>query len=180
MKSNNKRKTVLLLMAVALTMVFGVGGTVAYLLDKTDAVVNTFTPTSMDITVDEDFDNEVKENVKITNNGSVDAYIRAMVLVSWKNSEGAILPVDSNDYTISWTKDGWSDEQTDGFYYYKTPVAANGGQTGILFTDCKLKDGVNAPADGFKLHVEILAQAVQAEPEGVVKDTWGVQPESLQ
>ena len=179
MKNNNKRKTVLLLMAVVLTMVFGAGGTIAYLLDKTDAVVNTFTPTSMDITVDEDFDYKVKNNVHITNNGSVDAYIRAMVLVSWKHSDGTILPVDSDDYTISWTKNGWSDEQTDGFYYYKTPVAANGGQTGILFTDCKLKDGVNAPADGFKLHVEVLAQAIQAEPSSVVQQTWGVTPESL-
>lgn len=178
MNSKNNRKTVLLLMAVVLMMVFGVGGTIAYLLDKTDAVVNTFTPTEVKITVHEQFDNTVKKDVTITNTGSVDAYIRAMVLVSWKNDKGVILPVNSADYAISWTKNGWVGEHTDGFYYYKTPVAA-GGTTGTLFTECKLEDGVEAPADGFKLHVEILAQAVQAEPSMVVQKTWGVQPETL-
>jgi len=177
MKSNKMSKTILLLTAVALMMVFVVGGTLAYLTDKTESVQNTFTPTDVDITVDEDFeDKTVKKDVTIINNGKADAFVRAMVLVSWKNEVGDILPVNPSDYTITWTRNGWSEEQDDGFYYYLSKVSANGGKTGILFTDCKLKDGVKAPADDFKLHVEIIAQSVQAEPSTVVDEAWPNNP----
>ena len=176
MKKIKMRKTILLLMAVTLVLGFGVGGTIAYLLDKTDPVVNTFMPTDVKITVDEDFDNTVKNNVTIINNGKTDAYVRAMVLVSWKNDAGDILPVNTSDYTITWTRDRWSVEQPDGFYYYLTKVSANGGETGILFTDCKLNSDVKAPADGFNLHVEIIAQSVQAEPSNAVDEAWPGNP----
>ena len=43
--------------------------------------------------------------------------------------------------------------------------------TDVLFTDCKLKDGVKAP-DGYSLSVDIHAQAIQAEPTTAVTSAW--------
>lgn len=172
MKKQNK-KSLVLLVCVALLLTCAVGSTVAYLVDKTDSITNTFTPAEVTTEITEDFPGNVKNNVQVKNNGSISAYIRAAVVVTWQDDEGnvyAVAPVEDTDYTVTWKMDGWK-KGTDGFYYHKSPVAA-GASTGILFTDCKPVKG-KAP-EGYHLSVEILAQAIQAEPTTVVESTWKV------
>ena len=48
-----KKKTVALLLALVLAVGVAAGGTMAWLLDKTDSIVNTFTAGDVDITLDE-------------------------------------------------------------------------------------------------------------------------------
>lgn len=173
MKNFNKQKSGVLLIAAVLLLVMAVGGTIAYLATSTDPVVNTFTPGSTDITVDEEFDGKVKTDVAIENNGTVDAYIRVKVLFTWQDASGNVygtLPKVNEHYTIEWKLDGW-DEGSDGFYYYTTPVAAE-GTTGILFTNCQ--PVAESEPEGYDLHVEILAQSIQAQPTNVVVEKWGV------
>ena len=151
------------LLVSILALVGGVvGGSLAYLIANTDSVENTFTPGNIDITVDEDFNGEVKKDVKIQNNGNVDAYIRAMIVVTWQDANGNVYgtqPVEGTDYDITWVCSGWSGSGNG--WYTTTSAIAPGGETGILFTDCKpLK---KAPAEGYTLVVDVIAEAIQAD-----------------
>lgn len=173
---NMKKKMILMLAAMALLLTVTVGSTIAYLWTSTPAVINTFTPASSGTTIEEDFKGNVKNNVQIKNTGDVKSYIRAAVVITWQNATGEVLsevPVKGTDYSITWTKAGWTDLQSDGFYYYNT-VVEPGKSTGVLFTDCKPLQA--APEDGYALHVEIIAQSIQAEPISAVTDAWGWTP----
>lgn len=157
-----------------LVLVLGiVGTTLAYLFTNTDSITNTFTVATAGITVDEKLENGVKNDVTIKNTGDVDVYIRARVIVTWKDDEGnvsATAPVAGTDYTITYqTGTGWVEYE--GNYYYTSSVAA-GGPTGVLFTDCKPVEGKTP--DGYHLSVEILADSIQAKPENAVQEAWGV------
>ena len=170
---NIKRMAVLLL-AMAALLCAAVGGTTAYLVDVTQPVANTFTVPSLETEIREKFDRAVKNSVRIANTGEIAAYVRAAVVVSWKNAAGHILaqrPVAGRDYSISWTKNGWIERG--GFFYYTAPVAP-GGETGVLFTACRPLQA--APAEGYALHVEIISEAVQAEPVDAVRNAWGFVP----
>ena len=84
MKRINK-KVILLAVSLMLILSAAIGGTVAYLIDQTGSITNTFTPAKVTPEVTEDFTNNVKKDVKITNKGDIPAYIRVKVVVTWKN-----------------------------------------------------------------------------------------------
>lgn len=172
----NIKKMLVLLTALIVVLCAAVGGTVAYLATSTGSVTNTFTPTSVSTDIDEDFnDNDnVKKDVKVKNTNEVDVYIRAAVVITWQDSSGKVLgqvPVAGTDYAITWSMADWIGPKSDGYYYYKKPVSKN-ESTGVLFTDCKPKKA--APVDGYTLHVEIISEAIQAEPTTAVTQAWGV------
>lgn len=173
MKRINK-KVILLAVSLLLILSAAIGGTVAYLIDQTGSITNTFTPAKVTPEVKEDFGNNVKNNVQIKNDGNVPAYIRVKIVVTWKDKDGNVYgaaPKAGTDY--NWTmleNSKWF--LKDGFYYYSEPVAAE-GTTDVLFTDCKPLAG-RAP-DGYSLSVDIHAQAIQAEPTRAVTSAWDVQ-----
>ncbi len=172
MKRNNK-KIILLAVSLLLVMFAAIGGTVAYLIDTTGEVKNTFVPASVPPEVVEEIKDNVKKNVAIKNTGNVDAYIRVKVVVTWKDASGNVYkdaPKVITDYTWTAGDSKWK-LYNDGFYYYTEPVPA-GKSTAVLFTDCAPKPG-KAP-EGYSLSVDIHAQSVQAEPADVVEKTWGV------
>ena len=82
MKRMNKTKTILALALVALLLTCAVGGTVAYLVTKTDAVTNTFTPGRVTVRVEDTVSGNVKKDVKITNTGNTSAYIRVAIVAN--------------------------------------------------------------------------------------------------
>lgn len=162
-------------LALALVLTLSVGGTIAYLITDTDPVENTFTPGNVDCQVIETFDGTIKSDVKIKNTGNTDAYIRAAIVVTWQNASGNVLgkaPVLGSDYTLKLATDtGWNITTSDGYYYYATAVSVN-NSTGILINECTVLKP--APAEGYTLCVEVLADAIQATPINAVKDAWGV------
>ena len=189
-RTSGKRLGVLLV-SLALLATVSVGGTLAYLVAEDEPVVNTFTLSSIPNEIVEDFDGEVKSNVKIKNTSTTaPAYIRAMVVASWVEVDAdgqttgnvyGVAPVEGTDYSMEWRKDGWA-EGADGYYYYTSAVGA-GEETGILFTDCQLSDEANQPI-GHKLVIEIIAQSIQAD--GVDADgktpvelAWGIEAARL-
>ncbi len=150
--------------------------TLAYIFTSTGDVKNIFTPSEVGGDVVEDFDGEVKENVRVKNTGDVESYIRASVIVTWMNEAGTevapTLPVEGTDYTIE-----YADEMTtswikadDGFWYYTVPVAP-GDETDYLITECKPTESANKP-DGYYLSVEIIASSIQSTPASVVTEQW--------
>ena len=179
MKFFQNRKAVLLTIALAVTILVGVGGTLAFLTDKTDEVQNTFTPTKVDIEITETFANNVKSNVCVQNveaKENINAYIRAMIVVTWQNEDGQVLapaPVLGTDYTMTLGTDGWSDKQNDNYYYYASSVAPKDSTEPLIVSAEPLK----ACSDtSYTLHIEIIAEAIQAEPSDVVATVWPKKP----
>ena len=112
-------------------------------------------------------------------------YVRAAIVITWQNEYGIVyfLKPAATDYSLSLKSEtGWT-QGTDGYYYYKTPVKS-GGQTAILI-DRFTQTGA-APAEGYALNIEVIAQTVQAvgytDGDGVnpateieaYKDAWGL------
>lgn len=172
-RKQERRVSALALVCIICCLVSGL--TLAYLVTSTDDLVNVFGTPSFDTGISEDFKDNVKKDVKIQNTGDVDAYVRATVVVTWVNDDAQVYstaPVENTDYQIEWkTKDTPWVKGSDGYWYYTTPLAP-GGDTEILFTDCKPVEGKTP--EGYYLSVEILSQSIQAEPKEAVEGVWDV------
>lgn len=163
-------RQVLLLAALAVIVMGVVGGTVAYLVTKTTSVVNTFDPGRVSCVIEEKFDKTTKEDVTVKNTGNTDAYIRAAIIVTWKDAAGniaATAPVEGTDYNLVLNETDWV--KHDGYYYYKDAVAPDRTTENLINSCTALKSNGD-----YTLSVEILADAIQAEPISVVQDNWNV------
>lgn len=185
-----KTKKPVALVAILVLLCCTVAGTLAYLVDKTPEVKNTFEPAKVTTAVDEKFDGTTKSEVKIKNTGNIPAYIRAAVIINWADANGNVYgggtPVASTeevtgDYTISYNTDG-SWKQIGDYWYYTKPVAADSLTEKALIESCAPVAG-KAPK-GYDLQVTILADGIQADGVGSngktpMEDAWGVTPGQL-
>lgn len=179
MRNTNKsgfrwKRSGILLAAVIVLLAGAVGGTWAFLVAQSEPVQNNFTYAHVRCTIDEKFENGVKSDVTIKNTGDIPAYIRARIVVTWKDANGNVsaVPVKDSDYTMTMGT-GWT-KGTDGYWYCKTAVNPD-GFTPELITECKKTSNADVP-DGYDLSVEILADAIQSEPASAVKEAWGYTP----
>ena len=187
-KSNRSFKwnrSVLLLASLVLMVTGTIGATLAYFTDDTPEVVNTFTPTEVTCEVKETLDGVTKKDVYVENNCVVDSYIRATYVANWIDGDGNVVATVPEGYgyevDIPNTNENpkWV-EHTDGYYYYTAVVKANDNnentnddQTGIFITEAT----ATIPKGGdLHLKLDILAEAIQAEPDDAVKEAWGFVP----
>ena len=167
------------LVTLSLVLLLGVAGgsTLAYIIAKGGTVENSFTPGEVLCSVDDTY--------SVTNDGNVDAYIRAAVVINWVNSAGdisGVAPVQQitdaqgnevtpGDYKLT-LGDGW--EKIGEYYYYKAVVPFEG--TSEKTTPVVIVEQLeNAPED-FALVVEVIAEAIQAEGMGAAsaQDAWAL------
>lgn len=183
MPTQSKRKRILpVILAVLFVIAVTVATVYAYLKTSTPAVENTFSAAQdPEVTITESFDPDTEKKnvaVKVGDTG-YSVYIRAVIVVTWKNAENgdvlATKPVAGTDYEISLNTSDWFEK--DGFYYYKAPVPSK-GTTADLIISCKPIAG-KTPA-GYGLNVEIVAQTIQSAGKTdagdipAVTDAWGV------
>ena len=179
-KHSQKRKrrlTPWAAVALALTLVLSVGGTVAYLSTASGSVTNTFTPTPVACTVIEDpfvqGKSTLKTKVSVQNTGEADAHIRATIVVTWQNATGNVygqVPVEGEgkDYVLEINDTGW-EKGTDGYWYCIAADDVDDTKTAVLVNSC---EALTSQGD-YTLSVEILAQAIQAEPDAAAIAAWG-------
>ena len=182
-----RAKALLLIASLAVLLTATVGSTAAWLVSKPAAVENNFVPGTVACQVLEKFDTEsgayVKRGVRVKNTGNTDAYIRVLLVFTWKDKDGNIFsnkPQEGKDYQINKNLTDWIKQESDAgtYYYYKKPVARD-AETDVLIELLRQADGVTGPENGkYKLSVDILADAVQANPPQAVKDSWGVDVEN--
>ena len=183
-----KTKQPVALVALLVLLCCTVAGTLAYLVDKTPEVKNTFEPASVSTAVEETFKNGEKKDVKIQNTGDIDAYIRVAVVVNWADKDGNVyggaVPTDKGDkkdYDLTLkANNGWI-KGADGYYYYIHPVAPKESTTAIFEDITQLTDD---PAEGYGLQITILADGIPAAGVGStgktpMEDAWGVTPGQL-
>lgn len=176
-KRENRRKATVLLSSLALLIVLLVGTTTAFLIASDGPITNIFNSSKVTCQVNEEsFNGTTKTNVTISNTGDTEAYIRAAIVVTWKDAENGNVygskPVEGTDYTIVMNENDWF-LGNDGCWYYKAPVAPKdqtGSVTTALITYCTVIRE-NAPA-GYGLNVEILGSAIQSVPVSVVNEKW--------
>lgn len=86
-------RTTALLIAIVMIVGAAIGSTVAYLIARSDSMVNNFTYATVSCAVTENVVNgNSKNGVQVQNTGTTDAYIRADVVVNWIDADGKILP----------------------------------------------------------------------------------------
>lgn len=150
-----------------LVVLCGVGGAFAW-FNSQDSKLNVFTNGVIKPVIDETFDaaTDVKENVKVTNEGTAAAYMRATVSVYWEDKDGNQLwesPGEGTDYTITWgdTLAGQTDPRwikgADGYYYWSQPVEAKGSTANLIDVATRLTQ-----PEGKHLVVDIATQALHA------------------
>ena len=158
--------------ALALALCAVIGGAVAWLTASSNEVKNVFASSEVSCRVEETFENGVKTDVKIKNTGDTPAYIRAKVVVCWKDVDGNVsgtVPVEGMDYSITFAVSPWV-KHTDGFYYFAKPVDPKGLTDALITKAEKLQKG----PDGYDLSVEIIAEAIQNVPDAAVREAWDV------
>ena len=177
MRNTNKsgfrwKRSGILLAAVIVLLAGAVGGTWAFLVAQSEPVQNNFTYAHVRCKINETFDGTTKSNVQIQNTGDIPAYIRARIVVTWKDESGNVsaVPVKDSDYSIIFNGEKWTQQ---GDYWYCKTVVNPDDFTPELITECK-KTGT-APG-GYNLSVEILADAIQSEPASAVTEAWGYTP----
>lgn len=175
MKKFNK-KSLVLLIAVALLLTISVSGTVAYLVAGTDELVNTFKPSKVEITVDDKIEDGTKKDVTIYNSSNIPVYIRVAIVGNWvTNQEPHTIVGGWNDYDAIMLRDGWK-YMSDGYFYYQHAVQPSTTEL-VMFDLYKPDDSIIPP--GAHLEMTIIAQAIQTEPAQVLTDAhWGWNPSS--
>lgn len=151
--------------AIILVVVMTIGGTVAFLMDSTESVINKFTPASSGITIEEEVKENCKTKIAVKNTGDTGAYIRVSLVANYYDENGnitggAAVPNFALNET-NWFKG------TDGYYYYQTPLPAGKVTESLLANGSKMELSEN-------MQVTVLAQSIQASPTSVVHDKWGV------
>ena len=172
-------KKAVALLAITVVLALGiVGGTVAFIVTKTDSITNTFEPATI---------SSATSQSVVGNVGDAPSFARVAVVVNWVASDGtvyAVSPVLGTDYSITYDTSNWK-QGTDTFWYYtKTlqnlpdDVDVNADDfdetlyvTTSLITNCTQ---LTAAPDGYNLKVEIIASTIQADPEAVAETQWGV------
>lgn len=183
-----RAKALLLIASLAVLLTATVGSTAAWLVSKPAAVENDFVPGKVACQVLEKFGTEsgasVKRGVRVKNTGNTDAYIRVLLVFTWKDKDGNIFsnkPQEGKDYQIVMDDlTDWIMQKSDAgvYFYYKKRVAPE-EETRNLIESLYQIAGVTGPENGkYKLSVDILADAVQADPPQAVADSWGVDVEN--
>ena len=165
-------RTAVLIMAVLLLLGAAVGSTVAFLIDKTAPVENSVEYAKVSCEVTENFKNNKKDNVRVKNTGTTDAYIRATYVVNWVDANGNIAASDPAGYSYNVAENpgnSWK-RGSDGYFYYTSPVAPDASTEGSLLT-CTVTYPDNPE---YTLSVEVLAEAIQSTPDNAVQEAWGV------
>lgn len=177
------KKSLVLLVCVALLLTFAVSGTVAFLADNSGPVVNEFTPTEVDTEIEEPGFEEtnVKSTIQIRNvagDNHIPVYVRVAVVGNWYNAEGQIVGLWEDSVTVKETADTVDNNgiangkwfAADGYYYFSVPVQPGETTTNLLGTPISETKKEN----GDYLVITVVHQSIQSQPTSVVATEWGV------
>lgn len=156
-------RTAVLLIAVLLLIGTAVGSTAAFLVTKTDQVVEAFAYAQVSC--------QVTDTLAVQNTGTAQAYIRASYAVNWLDREENIVAAAPEGYSCDLVKDpqgAWI-EGGDGYFYYPDPVDP-GGEAPSLLT-CSVSYPENPK---YTLSVEVVAEAIQSNPAEAAEEAWSV------
>ena len=166
------KKSGSLIASLLLLLTLTVGGSIAFLIDTTAALRNTFVPTSVNVTVVEDFKNNVKSSVTVENTSDIPVYVRATLAVYWTDSNGVIVEPETCEHSPIVINDKWV--TIGDIYYYPTALGVGGVTENLLHKDHPIYVTIMPEGVEYRLVVEVLTESIQAEPATAVQQAWGV------
>ena len=170
-----------LIVAAALGVAAAAGVTFAFMFKKAEKT-NRFIPAEVSCAVREKTDgSEVvgntaaggeKSDIRVENTGNVKEFIRLRLVSYYVDANGDIAGTAASQYPNLTLKNNWI-AGANHTYYYPYPTEP-GNSTGILCEPVTL--GQTQLADGKTVYqvIEVIAEAVQAEPISAVQEAWGV------
>lgn len=174
----SQRKSLVLLIALALLLTCAVSGTAAFLAVGSGPLTNTFTPAKLDTKIVEAFNGRRKSAIQVQNNGTIDAYVRVGVYGYWavKDSGGdeKIIAPWNEPITLG---DNW--KKSGDWCYYTKKLAPNGALTSDLLAVDITEANRPAAYPSAYLVVNVIHQSIQTEPAQALTDAnWGWTPGS--
>ena len=160
------KKKIALLMACVMAFGIAVGGTLAWLIDTTEEVKNTFTPSTINIELTETF------NKDTDNNNVADAWEKKMV-------PGDTLAKDPKVTVKAGSEACWlfvKVEKSANFDTYMTCAIADGwnalaGETGVYYREVGDLTGTDAVDQGFAVlkgdNVSVLGTVTKAQMDAL-------------
>ena len=157
------------------------GLTLAFMFKKAEKT-NRFIPAEVSCAVREKTDgSEVtgiaavgseKSDIRVENTGNVREFLRLKLVSYYVDSNGDIVGTVSSQYPTLSLKNGWI-AGANHTYYYPFPTDP-GGMTEILCEPFTL--GQTQLENGSTVYqvIEVIAEAVQAEPISAGREAWGV------
>ena len=161
--ATGKSKRIVAVAAVLLLLVLvvslGASGAFASLKDTTSPVTVDFVPVKVSCVVNGDY--------SVKNSGDIPALIRVKLICNWVDAEGNVV-ADAGALPVPAVNEDW--QQLNGFLYYRHLVAAGEVTVPVIAAPA----GSGAP-EGLHLQTVILAEAIQAEPDGLAaREAWNV------
>ena len=168
----NKKTLILLASLLALVSAI-VAITVAYFTSRTEPINNDFTYATVSCEVVQDQSALHAEHIAVKNTSDTKVYVRAFVTVNYVSLSDpsavyGTAPVLGDDYMITLGATDWV-KGSDGFYYYTKPLEEGAVTTYLI----ESLTPILAAPDGYKIAVQTVAMAIQAEPDEAVKEAWG-------
>lgn len=167
------KKTAISIIALSLIIAIGLTGTLAFIAIKTAELINTFTPGTITLTVNDG-------NIANSSDSDADVYIRVAVVVNYQDDSGNVwreAAVEGTDFSVSAVSSNWL-KGSDGYYYYKQPLTAGNTTTDLPVTVTALSpvdgEGNSLIPEGQTLTTVYLATGVQAKPTTAVTNSWNV------
>ncbi len=184
-----KKTNLVLGSVVVLAALLIVGSTMAWFTAKADPVTNTFTAGTVEIVLHDDFPTDGIENVNpgdkydkivyVENTGTKAIYVRVKLTPGWtKDGEPLPLQVGGVDMaTFPVVGDKWV-LHTDGYYYYKDPIAHEGSTQHLIEEIIFAGKEMTNDYQGATFTLKVEAEAIQAS-NGAALDQWEVDPSTL-
>lgn len=145
-------------LAIVLLLTVGVGGTLAYLIAEGGSITNVFEAEQASIQIIEDpFSGSEKSGVLVKNTCDIPVYVRVAIVPTWEDDDGDAVGVSAslNDLTIRWGSSNWV--KYGDYWYYNEAVASKAVTAELINT------ATVATANGYKMNLQILAEAIQAD-----------------
>lgn len=180
----SKRIKHLLIAGAVLSIAAAVGLTLAFMFKKAEKT-NRFIPAEVSCAVREKLDNKEvtgiavgseKSDIRVENTGNVKEFIRLRLVSYYVDSNGDIVGTVSSQYPALTLKNGWITGANHTYYY---PYSVEPGEaTGILCEPFTLGQKLLANGKTVYQVIELIAEAVQAEPSNAAQEVWGVTVEN--
>ena len=162
LKWSGKKAVAALCASVGLTIAI-VGTTLALLVMATRPLNVEFQPSTVSIA-------KTTDGKGVINDGDVDVYARVALIFTWESTteENSIMstpPIEGINYNLT-VADGWV-RAADGFWYSPAPLSPN--EICNVISSVSL---VGSAPEGHDLSVEMLIDAIQADPVDAVMESW--------
>lgn len=163
------KKYLVIIAAIILALALCTVSTLAYMFRETDETEAPLESAKVSCSVSERFENNKKSEISVKNTGNINAYIRVKLVPYWVDSEGNRVYRSASVPSFTFDSNAWLADSANNTYYYRLPLAPNSSTPSLPTSDIVL-----AAEDGCYLVLDVVAEAIQAEPAASVTEAWSV------